>query len=248
MRVVYVHGIGQSGCDKEALKAQYNQSLFGHTTPCVTRMVYWAAPSNTQVTPDTNEDSSGRFSFLKSLHLNGQPKIPRTIASIGTWLGFRRLEVYATKRITSKYMPEVADYLYNEHTRSRFDLKFSKEIDFHGPNVVIAHSLGSVIAYHALANISTARVKLFLTVGSPIGLYAFQDAIGPISKPSCVDHWLNIAERTDPVAIDADLTDDVPGIENLCGIGISTTAPEHPHAVEGYLRSAIVRSAVRGAM
>ena len=248
MRIVYVHGIGQQ-CTKETLKDHYNRSLFGSTsTPCVTRMVYWAAPTDPPLPPDAADDTSGRFSFLKSLHLNGQPKIPRAIASIGTWLGFRKLEVYATKRITSKYIPEVADYLYNEQTRSRFDLKFSKELDFHGPNIVIAHSLGSVIAYHALANISTARVKLFLTVGSPIGLFAFQDAIGPISRPSSVDHWLNIAERTDPVAIDADLTDDGPGIENFCGVGISTTAPEHPHAVEGYLRSAIVRAAVRGAL
>lgn len=45
-----------------------------------------------------------------------------------------------------------------------------------------------------------------MTIGSPLGLQEVQDELkkgGKLAVPECVDRWLNVAERLDPVALDA---------------------------------------------
>ena len=72
-----------------------------------------------------------------------------------------------------------------------------------GPTVVIAHSLGTVIAYDVLSEPGFAgrTVPLLVTLGSPLGYTEIQDVITkPLRLPAPVQLWANFADPLDVVA------------------------------------------------
>ncbi|MFI6483425.1 hypothetical protein ACIBH1_36235 [Nonomuraea sp. NPDC050663] len=81
--------------------------------------------------------------------------------------------------------------------------------------VVVAHSLGSVVAYEALAAHPEWPVKSLVTLGSPLGLpNLIFDRLTPAPTPGppvrgawpgAVEQWTNIADRGDIVAVVEDL-------------------------------------------
>lgn len=91
--------------------------------------------------------------------------------------------------------------------------------------MLIAHSMGSIIAYDVLRDIgqtdSDFKIADFVTIGSPLGLphvkakifaerslYA-GTASDCLRTPTVVaDSWVNYADRRDPVAFDTHLKDD----------------------------------------
>lgn len=90
------------------------------------------------------------------------------------------------------------------------------------PSVVVAHSLGSVVAYSVLSDRTGGPdVPLLLTPGSPLGIRAIRDALGPLTFPAGVARWVSPRDPRDLLALH-DLTPDVfplpagsPGIEAL---------------------------------
>jgi hypothetical protein len=74
-------------------------------------------------------------------------------------------------------------------------------VDPRRPLVVIAHSLGSVVAFEALRDYP-GRVRLFLTLGSPLATAAavLQRIVPqPPRTPASVERWLNFWDRDDIV-------------------------------------------------
>jgi pimeloyl-ACP methyl ester carboxylesterase len=70
------------------------------------------------------------------------------------------------------------------------------------PAVVVAHSLGSVVAHEALHEFA-AEVPLFLTLGSPLAMRAVvlpRLHPRPPATAPCVRRWLNFWDRDDLVA------------------------------------------------
>jgi hypothetical protein len=70
------------------------------------------------------------------------------------------------------------------------------------PGVVVAHSLGSVIAFEALHE-AAAEVRLFVTLGSPIAMRTIVlPRLRPVppATPACVRAWLNFWDRDDLIA------------------------------------------------
>ncbi len=87
------------------------------------------------------------------------------------------------------------------------------------PVLLIAHSMGSVIAYDSLWQLSReeghdARVDLLLTTGSPLGQNIVQrhllgvDKPGEARYPSNIDNWINIAAIGELTAVDRTLKND----------------------------------------
>lgn len=84
--------------------------------------------------------------------------------------------------------------------------------------LLIGHSLGSVIAYDALWELTheegfAGKVDLFLTLGSPIGMQFVQDRIlGYRNReprfPCCIRRWINVAAHGDLTALDSEIRDD----------------------------------------
>lgn len=74
--------------------------------------------------------------------------------------------------------------------------------------VIVAHSLGSVIAYETLCAQPEWRNITFVTLGSPLALRRIvfdrlqpAPAAGRAQWPTCVNRWFNIADRSDVVAL-----------------------------------------------
>ena len=86
--------------------------------------------------------------------------------------------------------------------------------------MLIAHSMGSIIAYDVLRDIGRSgenlKVSHFVTIGSPLGFSPVKGKIiderkydRRVRTPSIViNSWVNYADRLDPVAIDVTLRDE----------------------------------------
>lgn len=84
-----------------------------------------------------------------------------------------------------------------------------------GPDtqVIIAHSLGSVVAYEALCVHPEWPVTVFVTLGSPLGIRKLIfEALDPPPQsgkgiwPAGIKHWVNIVDSSDVVALEKDLS------------------------------------------
>ncbi len=93
--------------------------------------------------------------------------------------------------------------------RSRIQQRLREALDWSAKNadktVVIAHSLGSVIAFDSLhaweAGSPPARIALLSTMGSPLGKRVFVGRRGrPSTRPGNADAWINFHSPTDPIA------------------------------------------------
>lgn len=161
-----------------------------------------------------------------------------------------------TRRLTKLLLRDVNDFLFKKAKRQRMEASLRERLVGPGPFVVIAHSQGTMVAYQVLRQMAKADidVPLFLTIGSPLGLAEVQDVFKKwtgtkrLPVPPCVGHWVNVADRFDPVALDSNLSDDfIPkkAISNHRRFGLNEDSPRHPHSATGYLSTPEVRQAVR---
>jgi hypothetical protein len=110
---------------------------------------------------------------------------------------------------------EARDYLRNrmgvgKTTREGFSELLERVWSDERPLVIVGHSLGSVIAYDTLWELSRSsskRVAAFITLGSPLGtrfvrkLIFGADRQGEARYPSNIDRWVNIAARGELTAL-----------------------------------------------
>ncbi|GGW49771.1 alpha/beta hydrolase [Streptomyces caelestis] len=109
-----------------------------------------------------------------------------------------RMMVFALKQVR-RYMNEPPVW---QEARARV----TEEI---GPDtrVVVAHSLGSVVAYEALCEHPEWPVTDFVTVGSPLGLSLIFNRLSPLPEegkgawPGGIRRWTNLTAPGDVVAV-----------------------------------------------
>ncbi len=136
---------------------------------------------------------------------------------------------------------------------------------------VIAHSMGSIIAYDVLRDIGredrSFEIADFVTIGSPLGLRTVIDNVHqerkryspdvPVRTPTIVtERWVNYADPDDPIAIDSRLRDDYR--PNDRGIRVqdvpifnSYLTPDgerKPHKSYGYLRTPELSAHIRDSL
>ena len=124
--------------------------------------------------------------------------------------------------------------------------------------MIIAHSMGSVIAYDCLWELSyqedlPGKIDCMLTIGSPLGMSYVQKRLlghaeqGSRRYPGNLRHWINLSSVGDVVALDRSIRDDfgemldygmIDDIEDHCG-GIYNFFRNHEglncHRSYGYL-------------
>lgn len=146
------------------------------------------------------------------------------------------------------FFPEVTRYFATGRSAVRERVK--ADMLRHRPDVVVAHSLGSVIAYEVLHELAEQLdVRLFLTLGSPLALpHAIFHRLDPGpqqgrgARPAGVRRWANIADIGDFVAIPkGELVRVFADVEELPEISI---APTWPHSVLDYLKHPSVTKAI----
>lgn len=162
--------------------------------------------------------------------------------------------------LTRLFLPDVYDFLFHSDRRKLMtDSLLNRLAVGGGPFVIIAHSQGTMVAYEVLRQLDPAKIEvpLFITIGSPLGMQEVQDAFKSwtgnkrLVPPACVAHWINVADRFDPVAIDFDISNDFggkPRIKNVSKFGLNPDSLRHPHSATGYLSTEHVRKPVRATL
>lgn len=154
-----------------------------------------------------------------------------------------------TRWFVRSFTPDVAAYLFDrgqrEKIRDRLRMWLSSGP---GPFVVVAHSMGTIVAYDVLHEFARRGdpVPLLVTMGSPLGIEEIQQRVRrPLGVPGQVGHWHNFAAKFDIVSIDRSLSDEYPPTSRISDHPIETTGLlDNPHNVEGYLGHPDVKSVV----
>ncbi len=131
---------------------------------------------------------------------------------------------------------DVYVYLTNPGVRARIDDIVATAVAPE-PCVVLAHSLGTVVAYNVLVKRAAApAVKRFVTVGSPLGIRGIKRFLDtPVRCPACIGNWFNAFDDRDVVALvplNQHNFDVTPAIDNKNDIRNFT---DNRHGIEGYL-------------
>lgn len=167
---------------------------------------------------------------------------------------------FLTKKLTEAFLRDVHEFFFDDERRRIMEESVRERLrPGGGPFVVIGHSQGSMIAYKVLSQLKAADfdVRLFVTIGSPLGLTEVQDELkkqlktNKLAVPACVKAWLNVADPLDPVALDKRIGNDYAetnGVDVDDNVEFNPDSPRHPHSGSGYLSTKPVRRAVKGAV
>lgn len=153
-----------------------------------------------------------------------------------------------------------------ERIRQEVKLRLRAAASANRPILLYGHSMGSVIAYDALWQLThepgdDARIDMFLTTGSPLGQRLIQKRlkgagrIGTDRYPGNIHRWANIAAIGELTAIDMTLKNDfremtvlglVEDIEDLLTYNYYTMQGTlNVHTEYGYLVNEVTASVIR---
>jgi hypothetical protein len=110
--------------------------------------------------------------------------------------------------------------------------------------LVIGHSLGSIISYDTLwelSHLEQLKGKLdLLTIGSPLGMNYVQKRLmghaenGAQRYPTLISHWTNIASVGDVTAVDRVIYDD---FSEMIKLGIIDTLEDHCKGIYNFFKN-----------
>jgi hypothetical protein len=194
-----------------------------------------------------------------------------TAARVRSGLG-KALETVSKVKVGDRFvsgtvrskMPDLHFYKSDEETQKAVQTRLVKRLRsarrWRKKILLVAHSMGSIVAYdvlndsaHALPGLEIAH---FVTVGSPLGLAGLKTVIeGQPRVPDCVARWSNFTDPKDPVASwDTSLCDNYE--PNSRGVSISDhlvvngyvspAGKANPHKIFGYLRSPEISELIVG--
>ncbi|MEU3188588.1 serine peptidase [Streptomyces sp. NPDC006923] len=203
---------------------------------------------------DALEQRMVRDWLAELLPRGGVPAGPGTwpLRQAVSWLARTRFPGRAgVEWFVATFFREVATYLREEGgpVRGAVRGEVAAAIAAHRPEVVVAHSLGSVVAYEALWAYPETPVELLVTVGSPLALpHAVFPRLDPAplgargKRPPGVRRWVNLADPGDIVAVPPR------GVgHRFDGVAVDEHTVIHAfdfHRVRNYLRAPRVREAV----
>jgi hypothetical protein len=192
-------------------------------------------------------------SFTNLLFQKGEGKSPANkLWELMLRRFFNDLDVYYHKSLKVKrHRTAPAKIVIREQLRKTL-IKYRKR-----KIMLIAHSMGSIIAYDVLSALPPDyKVHTFVTIGSPLGFPGIKRQLlleqkeehktaHDLKIPDAVQKgWFNFADLKDKVALDYRLRDDFkPNTLGICIQDISVTndyqmkGQSNPHNAYGYLRT-----------
>lgn len=168
-----------------------------------------------------------------------------------------RFVPHSSSSTIALFTHDVYAYLNDSRIREAIEDGITKAITPGVQTVVVAHSLGTVVAYNLLrreGHLRNWKVPLLVTVGSPLAVTAIRTTLKMLAtprKPQCVDAWLNAMDSRDVVALyplDPDnfpIDPPKPKIENKTDVQNWT---DNRHGIRGYLDDEIVASRIYDAL
>lgn len=146
---------------------------------------------------------------------------------------------------------DVYQYIRNPGVRDKIDEGVRKALSETDSNVVVSHSLGTIVAYSLIGREGKAanwKVPFFMTLGSPLAITMIKNSLKPIKTPEVVEKWVNALDVTDVVALyslDKQHFKVKPPIENLAHVSNKTS---NHHGISGYLEDQIVAARIYDAL
>jgi hypothetical protein len=224
MRIVGVHGVGNHRPSAtraqavEELSAIWRRALARRfPAPVDLTVSYYADrldPSDRQgarddLPPEARELLAAWLEEFGVPAAVAQGNATRPIRQALAWIAERhRLAPRLVELFVTTFFREVSHYLHTGSVRKAGRDTVAATIRAHRPSVVLAHSLGSVVAYEALWHNEDLEIDLLVTLGSPLALpHAVFPRLDPApadglgSRPPNVRRWVNIADAGDLVAI-----------------------------------------------
>jgi endonuclease G, mitochondrial len=179
------------------------------------------------------------------------PGLKQVVATIGNVLGLLTLAVDDSSAGEDlRGLAADASFLSDAHKRCAVESRLEHELErarSEGrPVILVAHSLGSLVAYDLLSSRSdTGLVRRFITIGSLVGSPELRhaliggDSTDTLVVPRAVGGWVNIHNDGDLFSTPLPLGRDVPSAP-------PTDEPD-PHEMLGYLRSPTAVREILGA-
>jgi pimeloyl-ACP methyl ester carboxylesterase len=144
---------------------------------------------------------------------------------------------------------QVARYFANDDLRAETRGRMERVVT-DDTRVVMAHSMGTIVAYETLARHPEWAITTLITLGSPLGnTFVFEsldsagaDTLG--AWPGSVVQWINVAAVDDPVI-------DQPRLSSCFGRGVEDVLVDNgrdAHRVEPYLNARETGSALAEAL
>lgn len=121
------------------------------------------------------------------------------------------------EKLLAVKLEDLSDYYQKEQIRLDIRKSLSELLEQNKEKeiLLIAHSMGSIVAYDVLRGYDetlAVKIKHFITIGSPLGLpyvsKKVRDEFGDARAPQNVARWSNLADPGDKVAIDVNIRDD----------------------------------------
>lgn len=239
--VVLVHGRGQLGADTAALRRDWKRHLdtalgsagFAGLRDEDVRLAWYA-----DVLDPANEGSCER-------------RLPADENGVGSMVrGFLVSLVSvmpdsgpATDRDARSLIGDML-YVVDPATRCAAESRLGAVLrDARGtgrPVIVVAYSLGAIVAYEYLARMradSAAAPMHLITIGSPLGMPVARELLsgstGELRAPAAVSRWVNLYDRDDAFAASLGL-----GHPAVSDRELAAAPTGDPHWVERYLRDA----------
>lgn len=117
-----------------------------------------------------------------------------------------------------------------------------------GENVVVAHSLGSIVGYNVLRDAPQGcNVRRFVTLGSPLGVRAIRQKLRtPLSMPAVVSRWFNAFDPRDVVALNSLDSKHFPIDPPIINKPDVSNLTSNRHGITGYLSDPEVAKEIVG--
>jgi len=155
----------------------------------------------------------------------------------------------ASKRSIAIATRDVYQYLFNPVIQKQIDTGVRQALSSNEA-VVVAHSLGTVVAYKLLKEQGKDngwKVPLLVTLGSPLAVQAIKKKLMPHKHPEVVGEWFNAMDTRDVVSLypldQAHFP--VDGIANKTDVDNHT---KNRHGIAGYLDDATVARRIHDAL
>jgi hypothetical protein len=141
-------------------------------------------------------------------------------------------------------LKQVTAFLTQQETKERVLQRVAHEVTPE-TQVIVGHSLGSVVVYEYLARFAPPQVQLLVTLGSPLGIPnliferltpAPAEGVGVWPEP--VGRWVNVADADDIVALRKQLAPLFPAPSETAELEDHLVDNgDQPHAVNRYLNA-----------
>jgi hypothetical protein len=193
--------------------------------------------------------------YLQKLHMDKEKRLLNKQPIEALMRVFDKVAPGVSRQTIREFVRDVWAYLARPGIQDEINSIVAQELTEQQPAIVVAHSLGSVVAYQILrTDRRNLTVPLYVTLGSPLGIGGIREQLLPLRFPQPIEAWYNARDKADYVALNSLDEQHFGGfvgkktpnkIENYDEVEHGTA---DPHDVAGYLSDPTVARTILKAL